>query len=268
MNANIFEDYLNRKIDLKFWDVNLWTGPEIEPSFISSENVQQTIDLAAKHYLCGGIISHSAGFQYDDEYGNELLLEQINLNPFWAGVTLTPERFFDVNEGKQYLAKLIARGARLARVFPKSGNFDFKSWNLQNMIKVLCDFRLPLMIWQTQVSWDEINLICSAHPDLKLILEGNPQKIMYHNRRFYSLMAEHKNLFIETHNVIGFLAVEDMVKRLGADRLIFGSYMPYWDPDATLMAITHGRISDSEKTLIAHKNLEKLINSVVVEYDR
>ena len=127
------------------------------------------------------------------------------------------------------------------------------------MIETLCEFKLPLMVWQTQINWDDIDAVCSAYPELQLILEGNPQKILYHNRRIYALLEKHSNFKLETHNVIGYLGVEDIVKRFSADRLIFGSYMPYWDPNASMMAVTHARISNMDKEKIAHGNLMQII---------
>jgi predicted TIM-barrel fold metal-dependent hydrolase len=46
--------------------------------------------------------------------------------------------------------------------------------------------------------------------------------------------------------------------------LIFGSYLPVFDPNAALMQVTHARISDDDKALIAHRNLTELINGVQI----
>ncbi len=265
INLSIIEDYLQKKNSLAFMDINLWIGPPLEAGFLDKRTFQEVITLAKENGITGGIISHSTGLFYDAKIGNEILFENFIPEPFFAGITIVPELFYDAKQGREYLAKAINQGARLARVYPKAGSFEFRPWNVGGMIEALSEFNLPLLVWQTQINWDDVDAVCSAFPGLQLILEGNPQKILYHNRRFYALLEKHGNFKLETHNVIGYLAVEDIVNRFGADRLVFGSYFPYWDPNATMMAVTHARISDMDKEKIAHGNLMQIIKSVEVK---
>lgn len=260
----LIEEYLERRKLLEFMDINLWIGPKIEESFTEIPTSKELITTAKRHSIDGGIISHTSGFLYEARFGNEKILASDFPEGFYSGITIVPELFFDEKDGRNYLKNAIEQGTRLARMFPKSGNFDFRPWNAGKMIEGLCEYCLPLMVWQTQINWDDVDAVCTAFPDLQLIIEGHPQKIMYHNRRFYTLLEKHRNLKLESHNVIGFQSVEEIVKHFGADRLVFGSFLPYWDPDATMMAVTHARISDEAKKKIAHGNLMQLLDSVKV----
>jgi predicted TIM-barrel fold metal-dependent hydrolase len=91
-----------------------------------------------------------------------------------------------------------------------------------------------------------------------VILESGPQKILYHSRLYYPLLAQHPNLRLELHNLVGYLGVEDLAARCGARCLIFGSGLPVLDPNAALMLVTHARLSLEEKRLIARENLAEL----------
>ncbi len=259
---NLILDYQKRKKILGFLDVNLWIGPSLEKCQFENPDISDLKRCITKDLILGGVVSHSAGYFYDAFVGNNMLLDAIDANQFWAGITITPDFFFDTKKGNVYLSEMIKRGARLARAFPKNGNYNFRPWCVQKMVAGLIDHNLPLLIWQTEIDWDDIDAVCTAYPELILIIEGNPQKILYHNRRFYPLLEKHKNLMLELHNIIGYLAVEDIVSRFGPEKLIFGSFLPFWDPNVAIMAVTHARIVDDHKKIIAHGNLKKLIENV------
>jgi hypothetical protein len=215
-----------------------------------------------RYHIQGGIVSHFASISYDPTWANEQVLAAILGTGFWAGITLLPEMFDSQSAGRSKLEQSIARGARLARLFPRSHNFSLRSWCCGEMIQVLVDVHLPLAIWHTEVSWEEIRQLCEEHPELSVIVEGTPQKLFYHTRSIYPLLKYCPNLIIELHNVTNYLGVEEIVRKFGAQRLVFGSYLPVCDPNAAMMLVTHARISEQEKELIAHGNISALINQV------
>ena len=74
--------------------------------------------------------------------------------------------------------------------------------------------------------------------------------------------TRYPNLRLELHNFVGYLALEDLVQEFGVGPLIFGSYMPICDPNATMMQVTHARISAEDKSLLAGGNLRALVEGV------
>jgi predicted TIM-barrel fold metal-dependent hydrolase len=150
----------------------------------------------------------------------------------------------------------------MARLYPKSHHFSLRDWCSGALLQALADSRMPLMIRHTQVSWEDIRNLCESYPDLPVIVEAVEQKILYHNRQFYPLLARYPNLRLELHNFVAYLALEDVVRQFGAEHLIFGSYMPISDPNATMMQVTDARISDEDKARIARENLLELVEEV------
>jgi len=96
------------------------------------------------------------------------------------------------------------------------------------------------------------------------VLEQTDEEAYWNGRYLFPLLEKCENLFLEVANCVLYLEIDEIVKRFGAERLIFGSYLPVDDPNASLMLITEGDFSSEEKEQIAHKNLEKLIEGVVV----
>jgi hypothetical protein len=260
--AEMADVYRKARRRLAFLDSNLWIGRPKVPEFVDRFDLDALRRRLARYDIQGGVVSHFAGKDYGPAWGNAELLDALAGTGLWAGVILTPEMFDPEAAGRACLADAIRRGARLARLFPKSHNFTLRPWCSGALLEALADSRLPLAIWHTEVGWDEMRSLCETHPDLPVIVEGTPQKILYHTRVLYPLLERCPNLHLELHFLTGYLSVEDLVRRFGARRLIFGSYMPVFDPNAAMMQVTHARISDADKTLIAHRNLEELIAGV------
>lgn len=257
------EVYQRERETLGFLDSNLWIGRPPTPGFVSGFNFPGLRRRMDRYRIQGGVVSHFACIDYGQSWGNESVLRAIEGTGLWAGIVLTPESFYDEETGRAGLSDMIERGARMARLYPKDHHFSIGSWCSGAMLQALSDSRMPLMVRHTQVSWEGIAHICHEYPRLPLIVEAVEQKILYHNRRFYPLMERYGNLCLELHNFVAYLALEDIVHQFGAERLIFGSYLPVNDPNAAMMLVTNARISGNEKKLIARQNLLNLVESVL-----
>jgi len=71
-------------------------------------------------------------------------------------------------------------------------------------------------------------------------------------------MERYRGLRLETATYCGHREVENVCARFGADRLVFGTGLPFRDPGAAISRITYAQISDHEKTLIAGETLRRL----------
>ena len=56
--------------------------------------------------------------------------------------------------------------------------------------------------------------------------------------------------------------IEDVCAKFGAERILFGSSLPYGAGSAAVSMITYANISEEEKELIASGNLERLLGGV------
>jgi predicted TIM-barrel fold metal-dependent hydrolase len=97
---------------------------------------------------------------------------------------------------------------------------------------------------------------------LPVIVEGTGRKLFYDNRVYYALLERFPNLYLETHNLTNYLGLDDLVRRFGSGRFLFGSYFPHEDPNSAAMLLTHGELTAADQENIAHRNLENLIAEV------
>lgn len=252
------EDFEKRREALEFADANAWVGPPLEQGFQACESVAELNELLRRASVRRALVMHTACVSYDRAEGNRMTLEAVaGRDDMFAAIALVP----DVSIGG-YLDEAIARKARAVRLFPKAHSFSLAEWCAGAVLDEMLARRLPLILWHSQATWEQIHDICTGYPELTVVVEGAGRKILYDNRIFYRLLADCPNFHLELHNLTNSLAVEDIVARFGASRLVFGSFAPYHEPTAAMMPVTHARISDEDKRLIAGGNLRALMDAV------
>ena len=260
--AQMVSAYREARDQMAFLDANLWLGRPRHPEFAAGFGLAAMHRRLARYWIQGGVVSHFGALTYSPSWGNRVLLDVLAGTQLWAGIILVPEMFEPEEAGADYVDDAIGRGARLARLFPRTHNFTLHSWCGGALLQALADRRLPLSIWHTEASWDDIRGLCQSHPRLPVIVEGTPLKILYHGRLLYPLLEQCPNLRLELHNLANYLGVEVIVQRFGAERLIYGSFLPVYDPNVSQMQVTHARISERDRLLIAGQNLAALVVGV------
>ncbi len=259
------ERYEREKRALSFFDCNLWLGRPSIPGFSTGFDLAHLLLRIERYAIASGIVSHFAAQMEAPHRVNDWLLGRLeSCDSLWGGLVLTLDLPPGFATWDEYLGHALARKARLVRLFPKSHRFSLQPWCSGELLEALAGRRVPLALWHTEVSWEEVRGLCLAYPDLPVIMEGWPQKILYHNRCYYPLLAQHTNLYLELHNLNNYLGLEDIVRRFGAGQLLYGSHMPLCDPNAPQMMVTGARITDRDKASIAHGNMERLLSEVQI----
>ncbi len=209
------------------------------------------------------VVSSSLAITYDVAYGNKRLLEAIGQSDrLYGGTVLLPEHTGELGDLSEYISFLTANKVVMVRLFPKVHNFVLSDYCSGSLLSLLEKQKIPVALWQTQTSWNEIDKLCSNYSELPIIIEGVGRKLLYDNRIFYPLLKKHKNLFLESHNLTNYLGLDDMVKKLGAEKFIFGTFMPKNDPEASLMPVVYGDFPLENKRMVAADNILSLITNV------
>jgi len=154
-------------------------------------------------------------------------------------------------------------GFRLFRLFPLTLNYTLDDWCIGDLLQYLQEKRLPVCIWHSETSWSAINRLCTAYPELPVIIEGSGKKIIYYNRMFYPLLKYHSNLYLESHGLLNLGLIEDIEKFGFANRLLFGTAMPFADPHIAVGLVCYANIQQVHAEEIAGKTLQKILDGVI-----
>ena len=262
---NLVAEYRRRRNSLELFDVNCWLGSPLEPVFTSVDGAGEFKAALQRYGIRRAVVSHTMCVRHGAMEGNQAILEAIRGDrELVAAATLVPEM---ARSGRwpQLLRSMIAQGVRLVRLFPYSHNFLLDGEYLDGMLEAIQEVRLPLMIWHTQTTWPVLGGLCEKYPHLPVIVEGTGRKLFYDNRTYYQFLKRFPNLFLETHNLTNYLGLDDLVKRFGSRRLLFGSYFPHLDPNSSSMPVRDGQMEEDDRQNIAHGNLERLLAEVHVQ---
>jgi uncharacterized protein len=245
--------------ELDLFDASLWLGkPDHFP--LAREIPASTLSAVMGEYgLRGALVSHWDGPRLSPQDGNLALMAADAELPqgvwtVWTGVPLAPGE----------TGALPGVGAphpriRGVRLFPRSHRFPLSPWAVGGVCEWCVSHHLPLILWHVEIEWDALYQLASAFPSLPIIVDTQWQKILYHNRALFRLLDARANVLVESSNLIGQDAIGWMVRTWGAERILFGSFLPANDPWSSIGMIQDADISQEEKVLIAGGNARRLV---------
>jgi len=239
-------------------DANIWLGePEHFP--LSNELTMESLRSRMHRYNIGGaLISHWNATRYSAQDGNSSLIDisddlPENVFTVWTGLPLQPRE-----PGSLPCVCPPHPKMRAIRLYPKTHSFHFVSWVVGSLCKWCIEHDLPIFIWHLEVDWNNLFSISSMFPELRIVLETQWQKIIYHNRNLFSLLDACPNVCVESSNFAGQDHVRYLVEQFGAERLIFGSFLPVNDPLASIGMILDADVALRDKELMLGGNLKRI----------
>jgi predicted TIM-barrel fold metal-dependent hydrolase len=254
--------YRQRRDALGLFDANCWLGRPLEPAFAALGDIDNLTAALRRYGIERAVVSHTLGVGCGAEEGNRALVQAIQENEMLlAAATLVPEMACGTN-WCELLRQMIDQRIRMVRLFPAAHNFLLAGKYLRGMLEALQQLHLPLVVWNTQTTWSAIAGVCEEFPELPVVVEGVNRKLFYDNRVYYSLLECCPNLLLETHNLVNYLGLDDLVSHFGSQRFLFGSYFPNQDPNAAAMLLCDGDMTQRDRENIAHGNLDRLLAEV------
>lgn len=248
---------------LRFFDANVWLGSAQGFPLAEELNVDSLAAELAGRFIGGGLVSHWRGKVVSAQEGNQAVLDVAaalgdDLFTVWTGLPLFPAEANGPLPGRDELAERV----RAVRVFPKSHNFPLESWSIGSLCEWLTSRRMPLFIWHVELDWPALHRLAGEFPNLPIVVETQTQKILYHTRPLFAVMRDRPNVHVELSNFIGAGFMEYAVHEFGAERLVFGSFLPVSDPLVPIGMVLDADIAEEQKRLIAGDNLRRLVGEV------
>jgi hypothetical protein len=241
-------------------DVSIWLGTAQQFPLAKELDVSLLGGILSRYAMKGALISHWDGLTLSAQEGNRSLQDVKEKLPehvytIWTGLPLVPREQDPLPGFSKPDSHM--RGVRL---FPKSHHYSLTPWVVGGLCRWCIAHGLPLFLWHVEIEWEAVYHLARHFPKLKIIIESQWQKILYHNRNLCSLMKTSGNVFLETSNFVGQDFITHGVKTFGAEHLLFGSFLPVNDPWTSLGMIIDADISDHEKMLIAGGNMSRILN--------
>ena len=263
--AEAVRDYDSRRKSLHLFDVNAWIGAQAGPHLAGIETTGELLEEMDRCHIEQAVVTSTAARLVHTRDGNDTIAAAIKTNErLVGGYVLLPT--FTGEQGStsagDVIDRAVGQGFRLFRLFPVSMSFALDDWCVGDLLGHLQYRRLPLCIWHSETSWSQISRLCSQYPDLPVIVEGSGRKIIYDCRTCYPLLNQYKNLFVELHGFFNFGLIEDFERRGFADQVLFGTAMPFVDPNLSLGLIGYANIAPENAAKIAGDTLRGILGGV------
>jgi len=241
---------------LPWCDAGLWLGaPEGFP-LAEELRLDALLDQAKTCGIRGGLVSHWLGKTVSPQVGNAAL-EVAALPPgcfaVLTGLPLTPGE-----AGPLPGSAPPPPWVKGVRIFPRAHEFPLTPWCLRGLCSWLTAHALPLFIWHTELQWSDLHSVARAFPQLAIVVESQPLKIIYHVRALWAVMQECPNISVEISNLANG-ALTWMASHFGSQRFVFGSFLPANDPLVPMGMVIDSGLSETDQALIAGGNLRRLI---------
>ena len=256
-------EYRQKIRALHFFDANCCLGRVNNRGPVFMNSVDDLIGHMDRSGIEKAVVCHALARYSHPLFGNKKLLQEISGNDRLTGCfILLPEGTRELYPPDEYIDYMIENKVYFAKIFPDSLRFSVDEWSASSLFKSLELRRVPLFIRSREISWSDLYSILTKYPALPVIVEQGDAETYRDLRYLYPLMEKCENLYLEVHNSHLYLQIDDIVGRFGAQRLVFSTYYPVDDSQTSTMLITHGRFDIKDKEMIAHGNLESLIEGV------
>lgn len=244
---------------LEFFDCSCMIGRRGIVHAGSCHSPQDVLERLKRYGIGRALVYHALAREYDAVTGNELLLRQIKGFPELVPVfVVMPHHTGEFPDPDTLVLQMKHSGVKAVRMFPSAAeqNYSLAEWSSGALLAALERHRILLLMDMDQLGWDELHSLLFSYPCLKVVLTNVTYRI---DRNLYPLMERHEGLHLEisgykTHN-----GIEEVCRRFSAKRLLFGSGMPLYSGGAAVSMIHYAAITEAEKRMIAHGNLDQLL---------
>jgi len=226
-----------------------------EAEIYSIESLLAEMDYAG---IGDALVYHSLAKEYVPMLGNRRLMDEISgherLHPCWV---VMPDGTGEMPRPEALVNEMAERNVKAVRLFPTEHIFSLSDWNSGELLKELEKRGIVVIIEIDQVGWDGLHGLCSRYPNLRVIITRLGYRI---NRNLYPLLEKFKNLHIEISAYQMHKGIEALCARFGAERIIFGTRMPYFAAGQAVNMVNYSLINANEREMIAGGNLRRLLD--------
>ncbi|MBS7609671.1 amidohydrolase [Candidatus Bathyarchaeota archaeon] len=251
--------------NLKLFDCNACFGTSMLRPLRYAESGEELLAEMDYYGIAEALVYHAR--QRDDSpvVGNEILIEAIKPHPRLHGVlAILPLQTGELVKGsrEEILERMKENGIKAFRAFPSEHKYLMTRTSLSPLYDLMCERNIPLFISINESSggisgWYLIEKILADAPELTLIVTEHGS--WGQDRFFRPLIEKYENLYLDISRYELDGGLSDFCRKYGADRLLFGTGFPNWNPGGPILMLLQADISRRERQAIGSGNLERIL---------
>lgn len=251
-----------RSVDIQFFDSNVFIGRPITGIANSVETAGELLSEMDDLKISKALVWHVDQFGYSPKLGNQLVGDLVRESDrLWGCWTLLPHQTDEIIH-TDFFKNMKHNRICALRAFPEHHNYLLNRQVFGGFLDEVVERRIPLLLTMSGITsgttWPAAYKLLEDYPKLTCILCNTG--VWLTDRYTRPLLENYPNVYLETSLVsLGARALEGIVAKYGAGRLVFGSGFPLGYPQAPMLQLLHAEISDEDKMAIASGNLEHIL---------
>jgi len=252
---------------LSVWDSNARIGRSAANPRCAPTTPEELLEVMDEYGIEEALVHHAVAKENSAALGNGMLDEAIaahpRLHPCWV---LLPLATGELPTASELFAQMRSAGVHAVRFCPNNAVFVPAPWALSGLLEPLEACRVPVFldfdtrqILEDRTDWRAVYELGHAYPRLPIIVVAPGLK---ENRITYPLMEALPNIHFDLSTAWQHRRIQDITERFGADRLLFGTNLPLYDPGGIIAGLTLADISADDRAAIAGGNLRQLFAGV------
>jgi predicted TIM-barrel fold metal-dependent hydrolase len=186
---------------------------------------------------------------------NDFIHEQVALHPEFTGFGTLHAAMEGMEEETE---RLIAMGLRGIKMHPDSQVFAIDDKRLFPAYEILQDKQLPVVLHMGDLRFDyshplRLRRVLELFPKLQVVAAHFGGYSMYETA--YEVLCD-KDCFFDISSSMIFMAdgvAEKYIRKYGAERMVYGTDFPLWDPRTEVKRFLELKLSQDEMEQIAYK---------------
>ena len=238
----------------RFYHVQMW----------GQGTVEHLLDVQQKAGVSASIV-HSVALQASQVQSiNDFVAKEAEKHPQLIGFATMHQDFEDM---EAEVERCISLGLKGFKLHPDSQGVNADDPRLMHLFEII-EGRLPLMLHCGDYRWD------NSHPSrIKKILHAFPKLVLnaahFGGWSICDLAVEYledESCFMDVSSSSAYLGsrrTTELIRLYGAERILFGTDYPMWDPAQEVERMMSHNLTDEERELICWRNAERYLGEEI-----
>lgn len=221
---------------------------------------EEILELMDRCHIEKAIVCHAMAKEADLPNGNRKLVEVTEGDDrFVRQWCVLPHAFGEYLSADELFSQMKKHDISSIRLLPKTCGYSLKPYSIGKMMKLAAECKVPVFIDLDEIPTAKVYDLCKDYPETRFVLGD----ISYRENRWLGpILDTCPNLYLAAGTFLVHNGVKQLCRHYGAERLLFDTGLPTGSATAAVSLICYAEISQEEKELIAHGNVERLLAEV------
>lgn len=246
---------------MKFIDASIQLGRRCIPREGAPNTTEDILEVMERCHIEAAIAFHAIAKEGGMMDGNREILKLTAENPqFLPQWCAMPSAFGEFPSAEELFVQMKANGVKTLRLLPKSCGYSLRPYALGKLMAAAAESHVPVFLnVNEELSSEETYDLCKNYPDVNFVFCSMSYR---ENRLIAPIMEQCPNFYLATGSFVVNDGLELICEHFGANRLVFSTGLPTASATAAVSLVNFAEISQEEKELIAHGNIERLLAGV------